>query len=194
MQRMRTIMLGVLAAVVFALPCMATPNDDELGIRPGALTQWLDDWSEKQSPEVSMTVSWTLRASHEYLHCRLTNTSKHSIVLNGNLLPWNAFIKITFIAYNAAGRAVLLDTRPVSFPVPMPEPLVLGAGHFIEGDIDFVKSFFYKVASHEDIFLFWRASVTPYRKGAMPWSDTESLELHMSGITLISKRLTANGS
>jgi hypothetical protein len=194
MQRLRKSILGVLTAACFALPCLATPNDDELNIRPGALTQWLGDWSEKQSPDVTMSISWTSRANHEYLHCRLTNISNHSLVLNGELLPWKAYVAIGFLAYNATGRAVMLDLRPGSFPMGLPEPLVLEAGHSIEGDIDFAKSYFYKAPSREEIFLLWQAWVAIYREGVVSLSDTEIVELHMSGITHIPKRLTAKGS
>ena len=192
---MRNVMAGVIAAALAASSCLATPEETKFEIAQGSLAHWLENWSEHNSLDVSMTVTWSPKAGHEFLHCKLTNTSAHSVVLDSELLPWKAFVAITFIPFNASGRAVFVDTRPITFGVPYPIPLVLGVRQTIEGDIDFSTLPFFGAASSEDLFVFWVAHATLYSepKDAAHGSSDESVELPMRGITFVPRRPAPKG-
>jgi len=192
---MRKLLATILATTVVAICHAATSDDVEREYPPGTVAKWLSAWYQKQTPDLSMNVTWTVKASHEYLHCRLTNTSRRSIVVNREMLPWNAWVAITFVAFNAEGRITYWDDRPGSFPVPMAEPLVVGAGQSAEGDINFSTLPHSQVASREDVFLFWTARIWPFVKSvdAGHVSNTEAPALWVNGITFVPKRQSPKG-
>lgn len=185
---MRNLMAIVLASVFAAVSGASNTNDIVQNYPPGAVSGWLKGWYDEQSPTVSMRITWIRKAEGEFLHCRIVNESGQSIVVDRNLLPWNAWPARDFVPFNAEGTALDL-WRPGSFLSGEPEPLVLGAGQFIEGDIDFVGQPSYKLTLHEDLFLLWRATVSIYKKPTDSNSEDplSAPRLFMSGMTFVPK-------
>jgi hypothetical protein len=154
----------------------------------------LTEWSGHSSHDVTMKILWIARDGHEYLHCLLSNTSGHSVVLNETALPCTSFGHVDYQAFDGRGQPLIGEVSDkvvhVHIPIPPPQPLELGKGQSIERGFDFSTSPFYKLASRDNLCLVWSTTVELFAHAGKPSHarGNDIIRIRLFGITAVPKR------
>lgn len=111
-------------------------------------------WPGTYPLQMRVTVKGT--AGHEYLHCQLGNRSGDALQLNQSALPWITPAAFDVTAVNDAGQ-VVTRTGFVSILTSSPQPIALGAGKIIAGDV--ALRYIPPLPRDQDLLLIWSYDV-----------------------------------
>jgi hypothetical protein len=126
---------------------------------------------------VQMTMTITRTAGHEFLHCRLWNTSATVLELDRSGLPWVAPGLFHVGVVTATGR--VLPRAPVLMQLgPEPDSISLAPGQALEGDFDLNHLPGGPYPRDDDLLLLWS-------HGIAIGGRTEGVRV--TGITLLPK-------